>query len=366
MMKYKICVYAISKNEEKHADRFMDSASEADLVVVLDTGSSDRTVQALRNRGALVYSEAIQPWRFDSARNRALELVPEDVDICVVADIDEVYQKGWREELENAWRPECHIASVSFTDAADEQGAFPPALKRYRIHARHDVRWEYPVHEWICYTGDGDPVRMHFGAIRLGHFPDKEKSRAHYRGLLELHCKEHPLDAKRLFLLIRDDVRDKKYHACLESLRNYVLLPNASRPPEERASALWLTAYCLEMTGHKPEAKEWLLRAVIECPTAREPYMKAAIYAKEEGDWLLCYDMATKALCIETKTESLYHDPHSWGYVLYDCAAQAAYHLGRYPQAVAFGTKACALDKRARLRENLAKYRAALDGLGDD
>ncbi len=46
--KYKICVYAICKNEEKFVDRWMDSMSEADTVVVTDTGSADQTVKKLR------------------------------------------------------------------------------------------------------------------------------------------------------------------------------------------------------------------------------------------------------------------------------------------------------------------------------
>ena len=35
MGKYHICVYAICKNEEKFVDRWMDSMSEADSIVVL-------------------------------------------------------------------------------------------------------------------------------------------------------------------------------------------------------------------------------------------------------------------------------------------------------------------------------------------
>lgn len=38
----KICVYAIAKNEEQFVDRWVDSMSEADVIVVLDTGSTDR------------------------------------------------------------------------------------------------------------------------------------------------------------------------------------------------------------------------------------------------------------------------------------------------------------------------------------
>lgn len=50
----KICVYAIAKNEEQFVDRWMDSMREADWVCVLDTGSTDRTVESWRTgaRGA--------------------------------------------------------------------------------------------------------------------------------------------------------------------------------------------------------------------------------------------------------------------------------------------------------------------------
>ena len=48
----KICVYAIAKNEEQFVDRWMDSMREADWVCVLDTGSTDRTVEKLADRGA--------------------------------------------------------------------------------------------------------------------------------------------------------------------------------------------------------------------------------------------------------------------------------------------------------------------------
>ena len=54
MGKYKVCVYAICKNEEQFVDRWMESMSEADQVVVLDTGSDDGTVERLQARGAAV------------------------------------------------------------------------------------------------------------------------------------------------------------------------------------------------------------------------------------------------------------------------------------------------------------------------
>ena len=72
MGKYKICVYAISKNEEKYAEKWFNSMKEADEIYVLDTGSTDNTVNILKNLGAHVETKIISPWRFDVARNLCL------------------------------------------------------------------------------------------------------------------------------------------------------------------------------------------------------------------------------------------------------------------------------------------------------
>ena len=45
MNKYKVCVYAICKNEEKFVERWVESMKEADEIYVLDTGSNDKTVK---------------------------------------------------------------------------------------------------------------------------------------------------------------------------------------------------------------------------------------------------------------------------------------------------------------------------------
>ena len=102
----KVVVYGICKDESQFVDRWMDSMEEADQVVVLDTGSQDDTVEKLRRRGAVVEQEIIQPWRFDTARNRSMALIPADADVCVCTDLDEAFHPGWRAALERAWTPD--------------------------------------------------------------------------------------------------------------------------------------------------------------------------------------------------------------------------------------------------------------------
>ena len=47
-MDNKICVYAICKNESQFVDRWYESMKEADEIVVLDTGSTDDTIEQLK------------------------------------------------------------------------------------------------------------------------------------------------------------------------------------------------------------------------------------------------------------------------------------------------------------------------------
>jgi len=96
----KIAIYAISKNEEEFVKRFYESAKNADLVLIADTGSTDNTVSLARSLGITVHDIAVKPWRFDKARDTALNLIPGDFDVCISLDLDEVMEPGWREEIE--------------------------------------------------------------------------------------------------------------------------------------------------------------------------------------------------------------------------------------------------------------------------
>lgn len=66
------------------------------------------------------------------ARNRSMELVPEDADICVCTDLDEVFHPGWRARLEEAWLPEAGQATYRYTWSFNPDGSegLPSGMKR--------------------------------------------------------------------------------------------------------------------------------------------------------------------------------------------------------------------------------------------
>ena len=65
----KLCVYAICKNESKHVDSWVKGiGDEADYICVLDTGSTDDTLEQFKKYPKVhVEQKIIKPWRFDSA-----------------------------------------------------------------------------------------------------------------------------------------------------------------------------------------------------------------------------------------------------------------------------------------------------------
>lgn len=98
----KIAVYTIALNEEKHVNRWFESAREADFLLIADTGSTDKTRDIAKSLGIEVHDISVTPWRFDVARNMSLDLIPEDFDICIQLDMDEVLSPGWRPKIEEA------------------------------------------------------------------------------------------------------------------------------------------------------------------------------------------------------------------------------------------------------------------------
>lgn len=358
MGKYKICVYAICKNEEGFVDRWMDAVNEADLVVVSDTGSTDHTVEKLRARGALVYKDVISPWRFDVARNTAMDHIPEDVDICVSNDLDEVFRPGWRARLEAIWQPWNTRARYLFTWSHGESEKQFPMEK---IHRRKGFRWIHPVHEVLEYSGEDPDNTVWVDGIILDHFPDTSKPRAQYLPLLELSAKENPDDDRVAFWLGREYMYYQMYDQCIDTLSQYLRMPSALWN-EERCAAMRFIASCFQAKGDLLNAKLWLFKAIAECPNVREPYLQMARLGYHTGDWPLVFYMAHQALHVTVKSGSYLFEPETWGYALYDLGAIACYRLGMYRQSAEYAEQACLMEPGdTRLKLNLQLIQEKLD-----
>ena len=340
----KIVVYAICKNEEQFVDRWMDSMSEADEIVVLDTGSSDDTVQRLRDRGARVEVEVISPWRFDAARNRSMDLVPEDADICVCTDLDEVFHPGWRALLEASWQPGDSQAVYRYTWSFNPDGSEGVVFWYEKIHARRGWRWTHPVHEVLTWTGEGRPGRkVTVEGIQLDHRPDPAKSRAQYLPLLELSVEEDPEDDRNVHYLGREYMYRGRWDDCIRTLERHLAMPSATWA-DERAASMRYIARSWAMKGKRQLARDWYLRAIAQAPHLREPYMDLALLLYEDGQWEGVLYFTGCALAITRRPRTYICEAAPWGSLPHDLRAIAFYQTGRPEQALSEAREALALE----------------------
>lgn len=354
--KYKICIYAISKNEEKFVDRWVENAKEADLIVVTDTGSEDKTVEKLRSHGVKVYNMDVDIFRFDKCRNYCLNHIPESFDICISIDMDEVIQPGWRESIESAWQPDTTLGRYLFNWCIREDGT--PEVQYYydRIHSRKGYHWIYPTHEILEYTGEGEERQTFIPGLVINHYPDRQKNRSFNLPLLKLAIEENPGSARNLHYLGREYMYAEQWQNCIDTLTTY-LSPNISHWDEERSAAMRFIARSYGMLGNPLDQKRWLFRSMAETPFLREPYVEAAQAAYTAGDWEAVRFYAAEALRIKNKTFGYANEIFAWDATPYDLCALACYNLGRSAEAIMYSENALRISpKDERLLRNHSCY----------
>lgn len=332
MKKYKVCVYAISKNEEKFVDRWYESMKEADEIYVLDTGSTDNTVKQLKKHSIHVEVKEIKPWRFDKARNLSLDMVSKDCDICVCTDLDEVLMPGWRDKLEEIWQEDTTRLRYNYNWSLDSNGT--PLVNFYieKIHKRNGYQWTHPVHEVLTYY-DGVENFITTDLITVNHYPDKEKSRGSYLPLLELSVKEQPNDDRNVHYLGREYMYYGRWNDCIDTLIKHLNLKTATWK-DERCASMRFIARSYKNLGRYEEARMWLDKAMKEAPYLRDPFVERALLEYQDKKYEDVIVYCNKALEIKKHGKSYINEPFSWDHTVYDLLSIAYYYLGDLKKAI--------------------------------
>ena len=333
MNKYKICVYAISKNEEKFVNRWVNSIKDADEIYVLDTGSTDNTVELLKKKGVNVISKKITPWRFDVARNESLSLVPSDTDICICLDLDEVISEGWRKALEENWDENTDRIFYNYNWLLDENNVPKVSFYIEKIHKRHGYKWTHPVHEILSLTENKEENKKVVEQITVNHYPDNTKSRSSYLPLLEFSVKEDPDDDRNMHYLGREYMYYGKYQEAITTLKKHLNMEKAVWKDERCASMRFIARSYSYLENYK-EAIYWYEKAIIEAPYLRDPYVELALLYYELKDWEKVIFYSDKALEIKESAKSYINEQFSWDHTIYDLKSISYYYLNNKEKAL--------------------------------
>ena len=280
----RIGVYAICKNEGKHVDEWLKCVSEADVVCVTDTGSTDDTVEKLLSGGAVV-TYWNEPFRFDKARNFALEQANKcGVDVWVSLDLDEMPEPGWRKKLEKA----ACVQTVRGWRITIDNGSY--SFQNIRCHMPDGWEWKHACHEVLMGPGPvGD------AGFTVVHKQDPGKTRD-YLPLLELDARENPDDGRALHYLGREYMYLERWREAIKALDAAYWCDEWA---EQRSMGLIYSSRCHWRLGNRKVARRHAIHAIEEWGS-REAWVHLTWLLDQEGDPSACI-AAENALKIRRK-----------------------------------------------------------------
>lgn len=349
----KVSVYAIAYNESRNIDKWYSCVSEADEVVVLDTGSTDDTVEKLRKLGAYVEVEKFDkwnsveeydaivarggnPWRFDKARNDSLKLVAEDSEILVTIDIDEFMQPGWRKNLEDQWiaaeesgkHPTC--AAYKYVWCYNPDGTEARTFEIHKIHARGVCHWTHMIHEVLHYDSGERPFRLKDFVVE--HHQDLSKTRKSYLPMLAVEARDMPDNDRSAHYYGRELMYEGRWDESIAELKRHLSL-RASGWRAERAASMRYIANCYAGKRDSEMEEFWLWKAAMEDPNHREASFRLGEIYMSRKDWRSAERAWEFCLNIKNRSQEYISDNRCWSAIPHLQYAQALWWDGNWRAA---------------------------------
>lgn len=248
----------IVKNEEMNIARCLDSvANLVDEIVIVDTGSTDRTIEIASEYTSKVYSI---PWKddFSAARNESFSRA--SMDYCMWMDADDVLEATEKEkflQLKQALSPDTDIVMMKYHTSFDEAGK--PSFSYFRerwIRNCEQYRWIGAVHEVIPPNG-----RIMYSDIAICHKKtntvDPERNLRIYRKII---ADGKTLEPRQQYYYGRELYYHGQYEEAVSVLEQFLL--SADGWIENKIEACSVCANCYYRMGQEQAALMTLLRSM--------------------------------------------------------------------------------------------------------
>ena len=346
----KICVYAICKNESQFVKKWYESVKEADEIIVVDTGSTDNTVELLKEcEKVQLYQKQWHPWRFDAPRNYALSRSSKECNIFVSIDLDEVFEPNWADILRDEWVDSQHTRAIyKYAWSHTEDGSPARIFAANKIHSL-DWHWQYPVHEMLsrgkdCSHLEEETLNL-WDKIFIHHFPDRAKSRSSYLPLLKKRVEEDPDgDWYGKLYLAHEYFYQGLYEDCIAFIEEN-LLPNKEKYNKiEVANIYYFKGNCYKELKDFPSATGAYYLGLDADSEYRENYLALADISNLTGRYNLGIAFVEDCLLLSKRRYSWLEKDTSWLSDPYDLLSVAYFYKGDYAQSYYNVTKALKLN----------------------
>ncbi len=255
MITVSLCM--IVKNEEDVLARCLESVSGlVDEIVVVDTGSTDRTREIAERFTGRVY-DFIWINDFAAARNYAFSLAEKDY--CMWLDADDVILDGDRaafQTLKETLDPEVNVVMAKYNTGFDEDGNVTFSYFRERLIKNHaGMRWEGAVHEAVTPVG-----RVVYNGFAVTHRKlrpsDPDRNLRIYESQL---ARGVELEPRQQFYYGRELYYHRRYGEAIQIFEHF--LDEGQGWVENNIDACCHCAYCYERLEQPGQALQSLLRS---------------------------------------------------------------------------------------------------------
>lgn len=247
----KLTVALIVKNEEVMLAGCLDSINGADELVIIDTGSTDKTIEIAKRYTDKIFTDYTWEDHFAKARNHAISKCTGDWIFTIDAD-DRLEKDGiakLRKVVEMYPDEDCFdVRYISVK--GDQEHKLPVLYKR-----RNDIYWKDAAHNCLSKT-----AKINSGIIiRFGYSPAHAKDSDRTFRILKKAVKEDPTKPRGLFYLSREYHYKKEWVNCIAMTEQYLKV--AIWGPE--IADAWLRkARCLWALNKGEEARSACLEAL--------------------------------------------------------------------------------------------------------
>ena len=251
-MRLSVCL--IVKDEEAVIGRCLECASKfADEIIVVDTGSRDKTKEIACKYTNLIYDFK---WVDDFSLARNFSFLKATCDYIMWLDADDVIENEDIEEILELKKHLCKDTYMLKYDVAfDEFGHTTFSYYRERIFKKCNLAfWVGFVHEAIAPFGE-----IEYLDIKIKHKKEKKTKPKRNLRLYQKHiAKKEQLSARQQYYYSKELYFSGYYKKCEKELKKYLKMENKFEPNE--IDALLTLSKCYLKNNNKSKALGLLLK----------------------------------------------------------------------------------------------------------
>ncbi len=333
-MKISLCM--IVKNEEDTLERCLESIKDTvDEIIIVDTGSSDKTKEIALNYTDKVYDFE---WCGDFSKARNYAFSKATMDYCMWLDADDIVTRENAEKIKKLKEKNsgADIYMIKYATGFDDNNNTTFWYYRERILKKcESLIWEGKVHEAIVPFGIVEYLDITIEHRKI-HVKDSDRNLRIYENMEKNGEKFNP---REMYYYGRELFYHNKYNEAITLLERFIKEKNSWI--ENKIDAYKIIAFCYKSIGNNNEYLKNMIKGnSIDTPRA-DICCHIASYFMDKNNFIQAIFWYKNALnCEKDNKKGGFIEPDYYDYIPYIQLCVCLDRIGRIEQAFEYNKKA--------------------------